>query len=81
MDAFEVHRRLIDDYREFTLGFVDVQDERIKAKVEEQSARGAQWPDPWLSLNPSFESGGRVDELVAEGSCTQECEQIFRGQG
>ena len=46
LDAFEVHRRLIDDYREFTLGFVDVQDDRIKPKVEEQNACGAQWHDP-----------------------------------
>lgn len=54
MDAFEVHRRLIQDYREFTLGFVDIQDDRIRSAVEQQSARGAQWPDPWLALNPSF---------------------------
>ena len=26
MDAFEVHRRLISDYREFTLGSVDIRD-------------------------------------------------------
>ena len=29
-------------------GFVDVQDD-ASGEVEEQSARGAQWPDPWLS--------------------------------
>ena len=37
-----------------------------------------QWPDPWLSLNPSFESGGHVAELVAEGLLHPECERIFR---
>ncbi|MEU4626840.1 DEAD/DEAH box helicase [Actinoplanes sp. NPDC023801] len=78
MDAFAVHRRLIEDYRTFSEGFVDIHDERIRTRVEEESARGAQWPAPWSSLNPSFESGGRVDDLVREGLLHQECARIFR---
>ena len=31
-----------------------------------------------LSLNPSFQTGGRVDELVTDGLLHQECERIFR---
>lgn len=78
MDAFEVHRRLIADYHAFTEGFVSARDERIAEVVAEQSARGLQWPDPWLSLNPSFAPGGRVDELVADGALHPECARIFR---
>jgi Lhr-like helicase len=78
MDAFEVHRRLISDYQQFTEGFVDIQDSGIRDSVEDQSARGAQWPAPWLSLNPSFESGGRIDELTRGGVLHPECERIFR---
>ncbi len=29
MDAFEIHRRLIKDYRDYTLGFVDILDTRL----------------------------------------------------
>ena len=78
MDAFEVHRRLISDYRTFTDGFVDIHDPRVRDRVEEESARGAQWPPPWLSVNPSFEPGGRIDELVREGLLHEECARIFR---
>lgn len=85
MDAFEVHRRLIDDYRTFTEGFVDIHDPRIRVRVEAEGAQGAQWPAPWLSLNPSFESGGRVDDLVRERLPDRdqtllhpECARIFR---
>ena len=78
MDAFEVHRRLIRDYQQFTEGFVDVHDQRIREAAERQSASGAQWPAPWLSLNPSFASGGRVDELVSAGQLQVECARIFR---
>ena len=78
MDAFEVHRRLIADYREFTEGFVQVRDPRVAEVVARESERGSQWPDPWLSLNPSFASGGRIDELVGAGLLDPECDRIFR---
>src|SRR5699024_8794386 len=77
MDAFKVHRELIKDYRNFTEGFVDVRDERIRASVEHETARGAQWPDPWLSLNPAFASGGTVSQLIREGSLHPDTERIF----
>jgi hypothetical protein len=76
MDVFEVHERVIADYRSFTSGFVEVRDRRIRAFVEEQFAAGVQWPDPWLSLNPSFATGGAVPELVAEGLLHPECGRI-----
>ncbi len=78
MDAFAVHEQLIKDYRSFSEGFVEVRDERIAEHVEQQAALGSQWPAPWLALNPSFESGGPVDELVRGGRLHRECERIFR---
>lgn len=78
LDAFKVHRNLIDDYRRFTEGFVEILDTRIRASVEEQAADGAQWPDPWLSLNPSFQTGGPVDDLVAAGTLHPKAAEIFR---
>jgi hypothetical protein len=62
--AFEVHRRLID---QFTEGLVDIHDQRIRHGAEAESAAGAQWSAPWSSLNPSFEPGGRVEEPVPAG--------------
>ena len=59
-------------------GSSTVRDERIKDFVDEQFAEGVQWPDPWLSLNPSFASGGAVPELVDEGLLHPECARIFR---
>ena len=78
MDAFEVHRRLIADYRDFTEGFFKVRDPRVAEVVARESERGSQWPDPWLSLNPSFASGGRIDDLVTAGLLDPECDRIFR---
>ncbi|MGW5365989.1 DEAD/DEAH box helicase [Actinopolymorpha pittospori] len=78
MDVFEVHERTISDYRDFTSGFVEVRDERIKAFVDQQFDDGVQWPDPWVGLNPSFATGGAVPDLVAEGLLHPEAARIFR---
>jgi ATP-dependent helicase YprA (DUF1998 family) len=78
MDAFAVHEQLIADYRSFTSGFVEPRDRRIAHFIDRQLAEGVQWPDPWLSLNPSFASGGSIGELVAGGLLDSECERIFR---
>lgn len=78
MDVFEVHRQLIADYQAFTTGFVDIRDPRIAGYVRDRLAGGDQWPDPYLSLNPNFASGGSVSDLIAEGLLHPECERIFR---
>ncbi|HEX6077256.1 MAG TPA: DEAD/DEAH box helicase, partial [Micromonosporaceae bacterium] len=78
MDVFDVRERLVADYREFTSSFVDIRDLRIRRHVEGRVANGHQWPDPWLSLNPNYASGGTVTELVADGLLHPECDRIFR---
>ncbi len=78
MNVFSLHEQVIVAYRNFTSGFVSVRDERIAAFVEQQFADGVQWPHPWLSLNPSFASGGSVSNLVRHGLLHAECERIFR---
>ena len=67
MDFFRIHERLLEDYRAFTSGYVEVRDARLRAHVQEQLDGGAQWPDPWLSLNPSFEPAGTVEDVVSAG--------------
>ena len=78
MDVFDIRERLVDDYKSFTTASVDVRDPRIKQHVTEKLDAGEQSPEPWLSLNPMFESGGSVDSLVAEGLLEAECAKIFR---
>lgn len=78
MDAFGIHRRLIDDYSSYTRSFVELRDERVRRTVDDAVQDGLLWPDPWLQLNPSFEQGATADELVAEGLLDPECAKIFR---
>ncbi|MFC7012356.1 protein kinase [Streptomyces viridiviolaceus] len=78
MDVFGVHRALIKDYRDFTEGGTVIRDDRIAAFVETDLNNKSQWPDPWLSLNPFFQSGGTVAELVGEQVLHPECARIFQ---
>ena len=78
MDVFKVHERLVADYASFTNSLVQVRDDRIARHLEEERAAHVRWPDPWLSLNPSFETGGTVTDLIAEGLLHPDIEQLFR---
>lgn len=78
MDVFAVHQQLIKDYRAFTEGGTIIRDERIAAFVEKDLDAKSQWPDPWLSLNPFFATGGTVLELVKDGVLHPECARIFQ---
>ncbi|MCO5973761.1 protein kinase domain-containing protein [Actinoallomurus soli] len=77
MDVFGLHRQLIKDYREFTEGGTIIRDDRIAAFVESDLDAKSQWPDPWVSLNPFFASGGTVSELSGK-LLHEECARIFQ---
>lgn len=81
MDVFAVRDRVVADYREFVQGFLRVRDRRIAGHVEQAIAGGLLWPEPWLSLNPAFESGGDVEQLAAMGLLHPACGEIFRIEG
>jgi ATP-dependent helicase YprA (DUF1998 family) len=78
VDAFKVHRQLIADYRSFTEGFVEIRDRHVREHLQLQAGKDAQWPPPWLALNPSFASGGQVIEAIEKGLLHPECAKIFR---
>ena len=78
MDVFQIREQLVSDYSSFTSSFVEPREPRIKALLEQRDDNGSQWPEPWLSLNPNFASGGTVDELVAQGLLHPESAKIFR---
>ncbi len=78
MDVFGIRDRLIDDYESFTTSFVEARDERIAHHLDERLKSGSQWPDPWLSLNPFFQSGGTITDCIKDGLLHQRCAPIFR---
>ncbi len=78
MDVFELRNRLLDDYRRYATSFMRFRDERIRTYVEEALDSGKLWPHPKIGLNPAFESGGTIDDLVAERLLHSRNRGIFR---
>ncbi len=81
MDVFKLRNELIRDYERYVNSFINIRDERIKSKVQEEFNQGLLWPEPLIQLNPSFEKGKWIDELVEEGILHPECCKIFRIKG
>jgi ATP-dependent helicase YprA (DUF1998 family) len=78
VDVFDLRQRLVDDYANFTRSFVVIRDDRIRERVDHELEAGLLWPDPIVQLNPAFEPGGTIDDLVAENVLHEHCRQIFR---
>ena len=78
MDVFDLRRKLVNSYADYIRSFIQIRDARIDAKVKEELNSGLLWPEPLIQLNPSFEPGRTVDELVDEDILHETCRKIFR---
>lgn len=78
MDVFQLHKNLINDYAAYIRSFIRISDERIHNEVDREIREGLLWPEPLLQLNPSFDPGAKIDDLVKEGLLHEECGNIFR---
>ena len=78
MDVFGIRNRLINDYASYIRSFIHLRDPIISEKVYESLTEGLLWPDPLIQLNPAFEPGEWIEELVAGSVLHPECRKIFR---
>lgn len=78
MDVFHLRNQLTEDYAAYASSFIQIRDERIYREVHDSLNSGIFWPDPLIQLNPTFEDGGTVEELVRAGLLHPECTRIFR---
>ena len=78
MNVFDLRHRLVSDYAAYTRSFIKIADEDISSRVDQALSDGAFWPEPLLQLNPTFEKGGSIDDLVKGGTLHPECSKIFR---
>ena len=81
MDVFDLDRSLIEDYSRFARSFAEIRADDIRGRVAEIYESGQFWPDPLISINPHFEHGPSIDDLVANGTLAAETGQIFRSGG
>ena len=78
MDVFKLRNNIIQNYSRYIKSFIEIFDQKIAQKVQAELEKGLLWPDPLVQLNPAFESGAWINELVEDGILHQECKNIFR---
>src|SRR5688500_15241883 len=78
MDVFRIRDRVIHDYADYVRSFVQIREPRLRDYVDQSLHDEALWPQPLIQMNPSFEAGGWVEDLVREGLLHDECSRVFR---
>ncbi len=78
MDVFDLRNNVVGDYGTYVRSFLTIKDERIRHLVKEELDGGFLWPDPLIQLNPSFEAGETLQELIGSGELHPECINVFR---
>jgi ATP-dependent helicase YprA (DUF1998 family) len=78
MDVFALRDRLIADYASYIGSFLEIRDPKVAEHVDERLREGVLWPEPLIQLNPSFQAGDWIDDLVAQGLLHPECKRVFR---
>lgn len=78
-DIFGIHAAVTDEYRDYVQSFLTIADDKIRNLVQEQMrGQAAICPDALVQLNPGFQRGLTVDDLVSEGLLHPLCSEIFR---
>lgn len=78
MNVFDLRDTLVGDYQRFARSFTTIQADDIRHQVEAAYQGKRFWPDPLIQINPRFEPGPTVAELVAEGRVHPGVGRIFR---
>lgn len=76
-NIFDLHKEILDEYKLYIDSFIHIADQRILETVRKEFAKGNLYPEPLVQFNPSFESGGKVGDLVNSGVLVKEFNDIF----
>src|SRR5689334_1856392 len=81
MNVFELDEALVSDYERFARSFTLIRAPDIRDQVEELYASDRFWPEPLISINPRFERGASIDQLVTGGTLHEGTAQVFSVEG
>lgn len=76
-NIFDLHADILNDYKLYIDSFINIADRKILEKVQEEFNTGSLYPLPLIQFNPSFESGGKVEDLVTQNVLVEDFNNIF----
>jgi ATP-dependent helicase YprA (DUF1998 family) len=77
LDIFELDRSLIDRYAKFARSFSIIQAPEIREQIDWAYDRHRFWPPPLITINPRYEEGASIDQLVSDQILDSELRRIF----
>ena len=80
MNVFELNNHMIEDYSSYLRSFIKIENSKIKEAVSSYLEDGNLWPEALIQLNPAFEPGGYIHDLVQKGLLHPECANAFKVQ-
>ena len=78
MNIFDFRAALTGEYADYVRSFIRIGSADIREKVDEALDGQALWPEPLVQLNPAFEPGAHVDELVRDGKLHELAAKVYR---
>lgn len=79
LDVFNLRNEVISDYRRYIESFLRIRDPKVEQFVHQELERGQLWTDPLVQLNPSYQQGATIHELIQRGVLHPDCERYFPG--
>lgn len=76
-NIFDLHTDILSDYKLYIDSFINIADKRILDTVKKNFDSGNLYPEPLVQFNPSFEAGGKVEDLVNDNILVREFNNIF----
>lgn len=77
MQAFKIHKQVVEDYKNYLKSFTQIRNERIKSIVESSFDKGTFMPDALIQFNPSYKIGSTLEDLEKEGVVHTDLKKIF----
>ncbi|MBK9733201.1 MAG: DEAD/DEAH box helicase [Chitinophagaceae bacterium] len=76
-NIFDLHKDILNNYKLYIDSFINIADAKILETVRKDFDSGNLYPEPLIQFNPSFESGGKVEDLVNAGILVRDFNDIF----
>ena len=73
LDIFALRNQIIDDYHCYIKSFLNIKDPKVRGFVHEELVRGELWQDPLIQLNPAYQKGASISELIAQNTLHPDC--------
>jgi hypothetical protein len=77
VNVFELDAALIRDYERFARSFTQIRAPDIRAQVEAIYGSDRFWPKPLITINPHFEHGASISQLVSNGTLHEGTAKVF----